>query len=242
MSTMRKTIAIATVGAALATIPAMAGAAASDTRQSFRVTNFDTLSVGGPYTVHVKTGPAASVTAHGPADQMRHVEVEMDGRTLKLRTKKQSGWKWWGREGRVDKIVVNVTVPMLDEATMAGSGKIDIDRISGSRFKGSVAGSGDLVVNALKVGALELSIAGSGDISAKGAATNAKYSIAGSGDIRAEGINVTDLEVTIAGSGDVAARATRTAHGKIAGSGDVVVTGGAKCTSKVAGSGRMRCS
>ena len=210
-------------------------------QRSFQVGGFERIEVAGPYDVRVRTGSAPSVSASGPEKLMDRLVVEVkDGRLLIHPRKDKRMFNWSSIRGTA---TIDVTVPMLSGASIAGSGEITVDRISGERFDGSVAGSGDLALDSLQVQALKLSIAGSGDVHARsGEAQSVDYSIAGSGDIDASGVRAGTAAISIAGSGSINGQANGTASVSIMGSGDVELTGGAKCTVSKAGSGNVRCS
>jgi hypothetical protein len=210
-------------------------------QRDYQVGAFDRLEVAGPFDVTVTTGGQPSVHASGPSNLLDKMEVKVEGGVLKIRPKKRNSMFNWnfGRDG---KATIAISVPMLSEAAIAGSGGIAIDKISGARFEGGIAGSGDMRLGAIDAGEVELSIAGSGDVTAAGKAKSVRYEIAGSGDIDAKGLVAETARVSIAGSGNVAANATGTAQVEMVGSGNVTVTGGAKCTTDKAGSGEVTCS
>ena len=242
---MRKLIAAAVIAATAAT-SACSRSRTEDggptVSRNFQVGNFEGIEVAGPYNVTVRTGTGPTVSARGSEKLIEHMIVEVKDGKLLIHPRRKTGWfrTDLNFRGTVD---LAVTVPRLREASIAGSGDIAIDRVTGDRFDGSVAGSGGLDVAALEVQTLKLAIAGSGDVrAASGRAQSASFDIAGSGDIDAKGIQAQSAEVSIAGSGSVAAHATGTADVSIMGSGDVEVTGGAKCTVSKAGSGDVRCS
>ena len=210
-------------------------------QRSYQVGSFDRIEVAGPYDVRVRTGSAPSVSASGPEKLMERLVVEVKGDRLLIHPRKdQRMFNWSSTRGTA---TIDVTVPMLRAAAIAGSGEMTVDRIAGQRFDGSVAGSGDLSLSSLQVQALKLSIAGSGDVRAgSGEAQSADYSIAGSGDIDARGVRAGTAAVSIAGSGSINGQANGTASVSIMGSGDVELSGGAKCTVSKHGSGSARCS
>ena len=211
------------------------------TTRNYQVGGFDRLEVAGPYEVTVATGGAPSVQASGGERAIERLVVEVEGRTLKIHTKKRSGMSFgWSRTHPVK---LTVTVPTLSAAGIAGSGDISVDKLSGDLFEGEVAGSGNLRLGQVELKRLKVGIAGSGEVKAgTGRVANAEYEIAGSGDIDAAGLVAQTAAVSIAGSGNVAAHATGTAKVDIAGSGDVRMTGGAKCSVSKAGSGNVACS
>ena len=215
-----------------------AGPAASHT---YSVGNFQQIEVAGPYEVQVHTGGNRSVSANGPQKMIDHLVVEVKGDKLMIHPEQQRGFfhMGWHFNGKVH---VDVTVPQLAGAIIAGSGDIHVNEVKGSAFEGSVAGSGSLGLDAVDVQTLKLAIAGSGDVkAATGRAQNVKYEIGGSGDIDAKGVQAQTADVSIAGSGSVAAHATGTADVSIMGSGDVSMTGGAKCSISKQGSGTVSC-
>ena len=243
---MRKPIAAAAIIAASA-----ATAACSHERRegpgptvsrTYQIGGFSQIEVAGPYDVDVRTGSGPNVSAKGSEKLLERTIVEVKGDKLLIHPAKQKGWFHPGFVSR-GKASFVVTVPELKAATIAGSGGIKVDRVTGDSFDGTIAGSGGLTLASTNVQSLKLSIAGSGDIQARGGkAKTADYDIAGSGGINANGVSAEQARVSIAGSGSVNAKATGTAKVDILGSGDVNVSGGAKCSVSKNGSGNVHCS
>jgi len=208
--------------------------------RAYQVGNFTALEAAGPFDVTVRTGANPGVQVKGNEKLVEKLVVEVKGDKLVIRPEQHHGWFHWGTtHGKAE---IAVTVPQLRAATLAGAGGINIDKVTGDSFDGSIAGSGDLTIGSIDVGSLKVDIAGAGSVSGQGKAQSADYDIAGSGDVDAERIAVEDLKVDIAGSGNVRAHATKTAKVDIMGSGDVEVKGGAKCTVSKMGGGDVRCS
>lgn len=214
------------------------GDAGPVTQRNFAVADFDSVSLGGPHNVVVKVGPAASVRAEGPSNELDRLEIEVKNGDLKIRTKKD---KWFGSAHKGKPVTVYVTTPRLAGAAIGGSGDMKIDRVEGGKFDAAIGGSGDMEIASLKVEQASFSIGGSGAIRAAGSAATTDVSIAGSGDIDISGVESRTASVSIAGSGDVKARASDTASVSIVGSGDVEMAGGAKCKVSKMGAGDVRC-
>lgn len=211
-------------------------------QRNYQVGNFTEMEVAGPFDVAVHTGAAPSVSAKGNQKLLEELVVEVKGDRLLIHTQEHRGIFSWG-SGTHGSAKLDVTVPMLSKAVIAGSGGITVDTIKGDSFEGAVAGSGDLNLDSVQVQNLKLAIGGSGDIRARsGQAAGADYSIAGSGDIDARGVTARTAEASIAGSGGIHAQATQTAKANIMGSGDVTLIGGAKCEVSKMGSGDVNCS
>jgi hypothetical protein len=232
-------------GVAAATLVAGCGSAHSEdggptVQRDFSVGNFDRIELAGAYDVTVKTGSAPSVHASGNEKAMERLVVEVRNGILTIHPKKHNGFSWSSGGG---KVALQVTVPSLRGAELAGSGDLRIDSVAGDQFAGGIAGSGNLTVDRLQVGELKIDIAGSGSAKASnGRVKKAEYDIAGSGGIDAAGVAAETASVSIAGSGDVMAHASNSANVSIMGSGNVEVKGGAKCSISKAGSGDVRCS
>jgi hypothetical protein len=210
-------------------------------QRDFAVGAFDKIEVAGPFDVTVTTGGKPAVHASGDSSLIDRMEVVVEGGALKIRPMKRDrvfNWSFGSHHGAK----VAVSVPMLSQAAIAGSGGIAIDKIRGDHFKGEIAGSGDLSVGSLDTGSLELSIAGSGGVKAAGRAKSATYEIAGSGDIDARSVSTETAKVSIAGSGNVVANATASSDVEVLGSGDVRMSGGGKCSIEKHGSGDVTCS
>ena len=241
---MRKAVVISILAAGVAL--AACGQARSEdggpaTSRSYAVSGFTAVEVAGPYEVQVRTGGNPGVSANGPRKMIDRLVVEVQGDKLLIHPQEHHGFSFMGWHSN-GKVHVDVTVPQLQGATIAGSGDIRVNQVKGDAFEGTVAGSGSLGVDSIDVQTLKLAIAGSGDVkAASGRAQSAKYDIGGSGDIDARGLQAVAANVSIAGSGSVAAHATGTADVSIMGSGDVEVTGGAKCSVSRQGSGSVRC-
>lgn len=122
-----------------------------------------------------------------------------------------------------DGIDIYITMPTIEELSVAGSG--------------SIIGKTDF--NDLDD--IKVSIAGSGDVDLSGSGEDLEVSVAGSGDVDMVGFVVDNCEVSIAGSGDCEVNVSGSLQVSIAGSGDVKYKGDPdKVKSSIAGSGDVR--
>lgn len=197
--------------------------------------SFKDLSALGPDHVIFKTGEKFTVVATGDADAISQLRYVIKDGTLKVGRVDSKGWK--------DNVAtITVTAPSLSGISLAGSGDLTADKLSGPEVAVRLAGSGDLKVAQIETDALKGSLAGSGNIDLAGKAKTANYSIAGSGDLNGAGLSAGDAKISIAGSGNANLNASGTVKASIAGSGDVNVTGGGKCETSTVGSGQVHCS
>lgn len=229
--------------------------------RNFAASDFDSVTLAGPYRVDIRPGDTFAVSASGPQAALDALEIEVDDGDLEIRSKNKSDWSLWKSKKNHKGVIVSVTMPRVDGLTLAGSGALSNAAPTGESFRATVAGSGELATGAiaarkvsyklagsgdLKGGALDarettISIAGSGNVSGSGRAGKTAINVAGSGDIDARGLVASDLDVSILGSGSVAIGATGKAAVKTMGSGDVTISGTTDCTVSKNGSGGVKC-
>jgi hypothetical protein len=196
--------------------------------------DFASLGALGPDIVRFTTGDAWRVRAEGDPRTLERLRfVVKDGRLLVGRRS--------GEQGKLPAATVYVTAPAINAATLAGSGAVTVDRLTGEAVSASVAGSGDLTVDRVAAHKLSGRIAGSGDLIVSGRSDDASLVIAGSGRFVGNGFTASTASAAIAGSGDMAFRSDGKVNATITGSGNVVVSGRASCTQKRIGSGSLRC-
>lgn len=202
----------------------------------FDVSGFTAVELRGADDVDVRVGPAFSVRAQGPSEELNRLEIVREGDTLRVGRKRDM--KFWGKS---EGVKVFVTLPRLTAAAVAGSGDLAVDRVEGERFDGDLAGSGNLSVGEMRVDEARLSIAGSGDVTGAGAAKRLRMDIAGSGDIDARQLTANEARISIAGSGNAKATVNGPAKIDMMGAGNVELGGSPQCSTNKMGSGEVRC-
>ncbi len=222
--------------AAVALLPAPTLAAS----RTYSVTSFDRIRVDGPYAVTLRVGPAPAARADGDMRAIDRLKVEVQGRTLLVRTDPSGSWGGWAGESP-GKVALVVSTPVLASALLGGSGTLAIDRVKALRFEMAVSGSGSVTLGALDADRLALTLVGTGKVAVAGRAQQVKAIVQGSGAIDAGSLAVDDLDLAVSGSGDARFAAAKTAKVTATGSGEVVVTGAAACTVNAIGSGEVSC-
>ncbi|SEJ35032.1 Putative auto-transporter adhesin, head GIN domain [Sphingomonas sp. OV641] len=204
----------------------------------YRVGDFDSVGLGTSATVDVRVGPSWSVRVNGPAEAVARLKIDREGRALSIRPRNN----WRNNRSAADQQVrVSITMPRLASASIGGSGRMTVDRVTGESLRASVGGSGSLSLGTVAVGDLAVSIGGSGDISAAGRAERLTVRNSGSGRFAAPDLRARSATVSAAGSGRVRALVDGPATVSLAGSGVVELGKGARCTVRRAGSGRAIC-
>lgn len=191
------------------------------------------ITLLGPDNVRVIRGDRLAITVEGEgADKLRF--ALSDGELGIAR----EDWKMGTGQRPA---MVNVTLPMLSEVVLAGSGNLTADQIGGAEAKIVVAGSGLVEARAVDATKLNVDVVGSGKLRAGGKAKEMKLTVAGSGDAEMDGLNVDTAKVDVAGSGNARFASNGHVNANIMGSGEVRVFGRATCKVSSMGSGKLVC-
>lgn len=203
--------------------------------RSFAVSDFTRVANSAPAEVRVTTGGDFSVKAKGGEKLLERLEIANENGTLRIRVKK-AAWEW----GKNNKTTVEITMPNIEGATIAGAGGMTIDRGSGN-FTGTISGAGDLTVGQVDGGNVTFDVSGAGDVAAAGTAQTLNASVSGAGSVRARELRVRAAEVSVAGAGSVDATVDGDARVSIAGVGSVDLGPRAKCNVSKSGLGSVTC-
>jgi hypothetical protein len=207
--------------------------------RGFTITSFDRIRVEGPYAVTLTSGRGPSARATGTPQGLDAVVVRVEGRTLLIQ-RSTSAWTAFPGQDR-GPVTIAVTAPRLVQATLAGSGSLDVDTMRDARIDLTLAGSGRLTVRRIDTDQLGASVSGSGGMILAGRAAGARVALRGSGNIDAAELQASDAIVTSEGSGDVSLTAVRTASVSTVGSGTLKIAGKPACTVRRTGSGNVTC-
>lgn len=185
------------------------------TKETRSVGSFNGVSFGGSGKVFITVGPAASVVLEADPETLSRTRTEVDDDGV-LRIRQQGdGWNQRGD------IVAYVTVPMLRQARVSGSGELKVGGFNG--------------------GETDLSISGSGNVEAEGSLSKLDVSISGSGSARMEGLVVEDAEIKISGSGSALLDVRNSLGVRVSGSGSVrYLTPPKEIDTAISGSGSVR--
>jgi len=216
---------------------ASAPALAAERRHS--VTDFDRVSVEGPYPVTLATGKAPSAIVTGSPQALDRVSVSVQGRTLRIRPNR-SAWGGYPGEG-AGPVTIALTGHDLRGVTVIGSGSLTVDKARNLKFDVALSGSGRLTVGALEADVVSVGLIGGGTIALGGRAKTLRATVQGSGDLDAGALSVEDAELNADTAGAIQLAVRRAAKVRATGAGDVVISGKPACTVTATGAGQVRC-
>ncbi|PCD03725.1 DUF2807 domain-containing protein [Sphingomonas spermidinifaciens] len=204
--------------------------------RSFALSGFTRIANSAPADIRVTTGGSGfAIEASGSQKLLDRLEMIVEGGALQIRVKKGS-WSW----DNAGSATIEVAMPRIEGASIAGAGGMTIDRGTGD-FDGDISGAGDLTIGRVEGGNVSFSVSGAGDVAAAGTAQTLNASVAGAGSIRARELRVRSAEVEVAGAGSINATVDGDARVSIAGLGSVDLGPRAKCTVSKAGLGSVTC-
>lgn len=220
----------------LVSVAGVRAAIGSDSQNSENrsVQPFSSVSSSGSFDVHIQFGNRESLRLEGDKEEFPRIETTVENGILKIRYRKNNGWKWSG--GKMD---IYITAKKLEGISLNGSGSIKVDgAIKASEFNASLSGSGNLNFN-LNSSTLKAMLNGSGKISSWGNSEKTDISISGSGNFQGENLHTEIANIKLSGSGNVRINASNTINAAISGSGNIYYSGNAAINSKTSGSGRI---
>ena len=226
------------VAAMLALTLAVPAAAA---QRGYSVTSFERIQVHGPFVVRVTTGRGSSARAEGDQRAIDEIAVQVVGNTLRVRRNVSNSWGGYPGERENQSAILYLTTHQLEQATVIGTGDLEIDRMRGQRLTISLGGNGRLAVNQVESENLALAVTGAGVMEIAGQAETGRVTVEGPGTLSAAGLTVDDLTVNLNGPGSIEISADREAEVIAVGNGIVTVLGDAACTDRSVGSGQVTC-
>ena len=215
--------------------------------------NVNVIKLSGPIDLKLKQGATPSMNVHAEQRLLSKIVTAQNGNTLQI-----------GIEGviinRHHPMVVELTLPALQELRVFGSGEAMVTGFAGANLQLSVAGSGDvnfdgqyrrimadlsgsgtLVVNGGNSDDVEFFLHGSGDVTARGTTKSLVARLSGSGVVQASDLHADNVNLSLMGAGYARVFAKTSASVAIRGSGDVAIAGNpAQRSVSKAGSGNVR--
>lgn len=205
-------------------------------KETRNLTGFTKVSFGVPGNLYIRFGSDYKVVLEGDKDLLADIETKVSGGRLVI---KKEIWM----QNNNKKIIVNITMPSIEDLGVSGSGQAEItDGVKAEDLDLNVSGSGKIIINDLTADNIDCGISGSGDIIIKGTGSveEAEIAISGSGNYTGESLEIKSAEISISGSGSCQCNVTDTLEASVSGSGNVTYTGNPRIDARVSGSGRVR--
>ncbi|TSA27117.1 MAG: DUF2807 domain-containing protein [Bacteroidetes bacterium] len=143
--------------------------------------------------------------------------------------------------GTHEPIKIFIAAPCIQLLTISGSGDILVDTPWHNQYlQASISGSGNIQVSQVEAAELQVTISGSGNVLAiTGEVSYQVLKISGSGNIDLEGVTSDTTYTTISGSGNITVWVTTLLDATISGSGNVYYKGDPTINTHISGSGSV---
>ena len=212
----------------------LASAPAAAAERSYSVTGFDRIRVDGPFRVHLTTGVAPFARASGSQAALDGIAVDVQGRTLVVRSSRSS---WGGYPGDASgPVEIAVGTHELGTAWVNGAGSLGISRVKGLAFELSIQGSGSAEIAEADVDQLKIGVTGAGSASIAGTARRLTAVVRGTSSLDASRLTVKDATVGAEGPSQVRLTATNEAEVDARGVASVELAGSPACKVRAQGS------
>jgi hypothetical protein len=213
---------------------AFAAAPAGAASRNYGVSGFDRVRIDGPFKVRLTTGVAPFARATGSAAALDSVAIEVQGRTLVVRTNRST---WGGYPGETKgPVEVTIGTHELSAALVNGVGSLAIDKVRGLSFDLAIQGSGSASIDAVTVDQMKIGIAGAGSIRVAGAAPMLTAVVRGMSSLDASGLKTKDATIGAQGAAIVKAAVSGSAKVEAQGPGSIEFSGSPACTTRLQGS------
>lgn len=217
--------------------PASAGAA-PPARQTYIVTDFDSIRVEAPVTVRIETGKGPSARATGDRRLLDGLTLDVTGNMLTIRMRRSAGERGDTPTGGAE---IALTTTRLRNVVLLGAGGVSADRLKGADTRVSLRGSGSIDVGEVDADRLSAELLGAGGLSLAGKANAVKLRVSGAGRVDAVRLRTLRSDLTVQGSADVTASAREEASIIASGSASVTVADAGKCSVRSEGSASVQC-
>ncbi len=215
-----------------------AATAAPAARQSFIITDFDSIRVEAPVDVRIETGKGPSARATGDRPVLDALTLDVSGGVLAVRMRRSAVGSEITQDGGAQIVLTTTTLRTI---VLLGAGSIAADRLRGAEARASLRGNGRIDVSGVDADRLSVDLIGAGSLSLAGKATAAQFRVSGAGRLDAARLSTIRLDTTVQGSADVSAGAREEATIIASGSGRVAVARAGSCSVRRAGSASVEC-
>lgn len=196
--------------------------------------SFTQLEQKGSYDVVVRYGNTHEVLLEGERNILDHLETDMEGNTLVIRSRKGFNLR------PTRSIRILVTAPDLESVRTLGSGNITSETtlVDQNGLELSSKGSGDIRVE-VQTPRVNASSYGSGNVQISGETREVVLETNGSGNLEAIDLKTESAEIDIRGSGNASITASKSLDIAVMGSGNVNYKGNPSIKTNIKGSGNV---
>lgn len=170
----------------------------NDVAQTYDLSGFDRIEIGGVYEFDITAGRAFSVVVSGAPEEMDRVDVSVvDGELILDQTRREKVRRKWRDQG----LEATITLPSLRAIDVSGIVDGDITGIDAEEFDADFSGVGAIDMSGT-CGHLDANVSGIGDFDAGDLhCKTADVDVSGIGDVDIYAED--EIDISVSGIGDV---------------------------------------
>ena len=168
-----------------------------DHTRQFNVSDFSKVDVSGAFVVRFRKGDTYSVIADGREDDMRDMDVRVNGKTLEVEMSRHGGLFDWSNHKRLG---LTITVPAINELKLSGASKASLAGFSRyDKLAIDMSGACRTVFDG-DVDKLSIELSGASNIKLRGRAHELEADLGGASKLEAADMHVDKASVDAGGA------------------------------------------
>ena len=175
-------------------------------RRTYEESDFDHVSVAGPYRVVIRPGSRYRVSAAGSDSDLRDLKVERDGQELTLRPRNRNVFSL-GRSSSGNRVLIIVELPELNHLELVGGTQAQVSGFRTGDLHVEQAGASQLSLDG-RFDELNLDLAGGCRTALTGSANELNIDGAGACEVAAADFTATRADVSMVGASKARLRVT----------------------------------
>ncbi|MDX1501212.1 MAG: head GIN domain-containing protein [Thermoanaerobaculia bacterium] len=190
-------------------------------RQERSVSGIDSVDLGNQGDLEIEIGDEERLVVEAEESLLPHIETEVRGGTLRIRTRDARG----GLRNRKP-IRYFLTVRSLEALRASSAGDIRAPALSADRFEIVASSAGDVEIARLEARTLDVEVSSAGDVSIGGGRVDEQaVRLSSAGDYDAPRLVSRTADVRVSSAGDATVHVTERLEARLSSAGDVYLYG-----------------
>ena len=209
-------------------------------RKSFKVAGFQSLNIGNAFEIHIKKSNVYSLTAIGRAEDLQNIEVDLQGNTLEVGIKSNGSWLNWKWNNRNEKIILQISMPILRSAEFSGATKIEVLGFNNEEDCNlSLSGASRINLSDFNADKLSLELSGAAKVKISGQVIKLNYDASGASKLDAFDLFVRDADLELSGASDAMVKVQKSLRVNASGASKVIYKGNPNVSKDVSGASKV---
>ncbi|SET04384.1 PspC domain-containing protein [Hymenobacter actinosclerus] len=171
-------------------------------RRSYSESDFDHVSVAGPYRLVVRPGNSYSIRAAGSDNALRQLVVERDGSELVIKPRNRSLFRLGDFSSDNARVLITIELPELNKLELVGGSRAQVGGFGTGDLQVEQAGGAQLLLDG-KFNELSMDLAGGCRAALRGSASELKIDGAGACEVTAPRFTARNANIDVVGASKV---------------------------------------